>query len=183
MQDGLYYKFLDLPKLPDELEQLCLNTTKQKENLICQFYFPVEANIPYYGKLVYKKQCKFELYTCPPIVKEWLLDNKVIKSIEDDVSIQRSYDGNALLPHVDNGKTSYNPSSEIERKILDRSIARNYLLTDGNPKTCFYKEMRIDSIIESVVIPKSTWHDLKVDTLHGVEDIESERISLTIIVE
>jgi len=123
----------------------------------------------YKGELVFKKQCIFEVFDAPEIVKEWLLDNKIIDNLTARVGVQRSFGGNTLLPHVDKG---YHTDS--------RSVAWNYLLSEPGPTTCFYGSQDINNILESVIIPKSVWHELDVSVLHGVEDILSDRISLSI---
>ena len=182
MKDGLHFRFLDLPVLPKELEKDCLDFVLD-ENIILEFpkVFNTEYTMSYYGQLVQKKQCIFSIYRCPIHVKQWLLDHNVIPNLTTRVSIQRTYNGNTLLPHVDSGPNYLLPGMIINNDIKNtRKKAKNYLLTESGPKTCFYNTREIDDIIESVIFPKSVWHELDVDVLHGVEDISSERISLSV---
>ena len=175
LPNGINYRFLDFPVLPLDLEQACINQLKNKE----YFLFDIgringtdrtpEFNLILNGVLVFKKQCIFEVFNAPKIVKEWLLDNKVINDLAARVGVQRSYGGNALLPHVDKG---YHTDS--------RGAAWNYLLSEPGPRTCFYQTSDMNSVTESIVIPKSVWHELDVSVLHGVENIETDRISLSI---
>ena len=180
LPDGLHYRFLDFPQLPKELEQQCLDRVKQKEHFLFDLGADLNKRIlplPYYGKLVKKQQCIFEVFDAPVEVRQWLYDNSIIDNVKlTKVGVQRSYGGNVLLPHIDQVFAA-------NGSIRARQYALNYLLTDSGPKTCFYNSQRIDAVEESVVIPKSYWHLLEVKHFHGVEDIKWDRISLSITID
>jgi hypothetical protein len=192
LEDGINYRFLDLPVLPPELEQECLDQLNRKEFFLFDLgrlnggNWTFERQMMYKGEMVFKKQCIFEVFDAPEIVKEWLLDNKIINDLSARVGVQRSYGGNTLLPHVDKGNSygdlRHESNLKQEKKYYtdSRSTAWNYLLTEPGPTTCFYESQDINSIIESIVIPKSAWHELNVSVLHGVENIELDRISLSV---
>lgn len=192
LPNGINYRFLDFPALPLDLEQACIDQLNRRDYFLFDLGrlnggdWTFERNMMYKGEMVFKKQCIFEVFDAPEIVKEWLLDNKIIHDLTARVGIQRSFGGNTLLPHVDKG-SSYGDlrqegSLKEEKKYYtdSRSVAWNYLLTEPGPRTCFYKTQDINSIMESVIIPKSVWHELNVGVLHGVENIESDRVSLSI---
>jgi hypothetical protein len=183
LANGIHYRYLDFPALPLELEEECLNSTKDKNNLIFSFsdrFNAVTHSMAYYGKLVIKRQCLFEVYKCPMLVRQWLLQNNIIDNLQSRVAIQKSHNGNVLLPHVDNGPNYKVPGVDAINTNNYRTSARNYLLTNSGPRTCFYNSDRIDDILEYVTLPKGRWHELDVDILHGVEDIDSDRISLSV---
>ena len=178
MVDGVHYKFLNYPKLPDELEQLCLDQLNKPEF----FIFDLSKNeiitrkVIIDGEVVVKKQCTFEVFSAPTEVIDWLLSNKIIDSIDTEVVVQRSYNGTALFPHTDNPENYNNNLTNLHK----RTTALNYLLSESGPTTCFYNTNNLNDILESVLIPKSVWHTLNVNHLHGVENIEFDRISLSI---
>jgi hypothetical protein len=180
LQDGKHYKFLDFPELPDHLVQLCINRLSEKEHFLFELGRDANKkiyNMLYNGTHLKKQQCIFEVFEAPIEVRQWLFDNKIIKDVFSvDVSVQRSYGGNALLPHIDKTVDSNDGIVRI------RNVALNYLLTDSGPRTCFYNSNKIDDICESVIVPKYKWHILEVKRFHGVENIESDRISLTITI-
>lgn len=181
LPNGKHYAFLDLPQLPKELEQLCLDRVNQKEYFV--FDLGREANktthqIPYYGQIVPKQQCIFEVFDTPIEVRQWLFENKIIKNVnQEEVGVQRSYGGNVLFPHIDKTVDSN------DGIIRTRKYALNYLLTESGPRTCFYGSQRIDDIKEGIIVPKCYWHILEVKHLHGVENIEFDRITLSITLE
>lgn len=179
--NGKHYAFLDLPQLPLDLEQACLDQANNKEAWLFELGREANSNIrdmTYNGTVVSKQQCIFEVYDAPLIVKQWLLDNKIINTLTNiEVGVMRSYGGNVLFPHQDR---TYDSNDGIVRI---RKYALNYLLTEPGPRTCFYNIPDINNIIEGVVVPKSYWHILEVKQYHGVENIEWERISLSITME
>lgn len=193
LPDGQYYRFLDLPRLPAELEQLCLDQLNKPEFFLFDLGRPtpgsaVEIKLPYKGKLVSVRQCTFEVYDAPTQVKEWLLDNHIIDSKLASVGVQRSHSGNRLLPHVDQGNIygrSKNVGSLVQEKnynISGRKAARNYILSAAEARTCFYNSQRIDDICEAVVLPAGYWHEINTSVLHGVENIINDRISLSVTI-
>lgn len=195
LPDGENYRFLDFPQLPSELEQLCLDQLHKPEFFLFDLGrttagedWTFERKLPYFGKLIHVKQCIFEVYDAPDPVKTWLLDNHVIADINARVGVQRSFAGNTLLPHVDNGNV-YGMLKQVGERAEEknyytstRQTAWNYLLSDPGPRTCFYRSQQIDDIIESFIVPRSYWHELNVSVLHGVENITADRISLSIAI-
>jgi hypothetical protein len=183
LPDGQYYKFLDFPQLPRELEQLCIGAVGDEKNLLFSLVHTVDTKpvkLMYYGNLVERKQCAFRVFKCPEPVEQWLREHNILTNDNHRVGIQQSTDGNCLLPHVDSGPNFRNPALEKIETDNYRNKAINYLLTEVGPTTCFYNSQRIDDIAESVVVPKSYWHQISTDKLHGVENVTAERISVTI---
>lgn len=183
MTDGKYYKFLDFPQLPPELEQLCIEQTKNEDAWLFEINPKVEFTTQLNGVLTYLKQCIFEVYEAPDLVKEWLIEKNIVSSDKQSVGVQRSYGGNVLLPHIDSPNYGNNGNSiGRESKIVppQRFTARNYLLTESGPITHFYNTANINDVIESCCFEKSQWHDLYVSQYHGVTNINSDRISLSI---
>jgi hypothetical protein len=183
LPDGQYYKFLDFPQLPAELEQLCIDAVRDEKNLLFSLVHTINTKpvkLLYHGNLVERKQCAFRVFKCPELVEHWLREHNILTEGNHRVGIQQSIDGNCLLPHVDSGPNFRNPVLEKIEANNYRNKAVNYLLTDPGPVTCFYNSQRIDDIAESVVVPKSYWHLIATDKLHGVEHVTTERISVTI---
>lgn len=96
------------------------------------------------------------------------------------VHIQYFFDGKFFLPHVD----------------LIRNRAYNYLIETGNASTCFWNKRaeynhltatpntfipydRIE-LAEELVIEKNKWHELSVDKIHSVENLNGSRLSISI---
>lgn len=183
-KDGIHYKFLDLPLLPVELEKVCFDQLNNKE----AFLFDVgrqanfERNVLYGNNIVVKKQCIFEVFVAPKIIYEWLLDNKIIDSLDSRAGVQRSFNGNVLLPHIDGAGRAIRNYSDFgkEKQTNFRNIAWNYLLSDSGPRTCIYNSPDINDIAESVIFEKNVWHQLDVSKYHGVENIINDRVSLSI---
>ncbi len=180
LPDGQYYRFLDFPTLPAELEQRCLDQVNNKD----AFIFNVgeranqfERRIIVNGKPELKRQCIFEVYRAPDEVYHWLYDHKIIDTLDCDVGVQRSYGGNILFPHRD---TTPDSNDQIFRV---RYMAWNYLLSESGPVTNFYRSQNLADVCESVILPRSTWHELIVSELHGVNNIVNDRISLSVTVK
>ena len=181
LEDGTNYKFLDFPALPAELEQECLEQVNKNEFFIFDLGKQTwEGQMILNGQPVYRKQCIFEVFDAPKSVKEWIFDNKIVTDLDTRIGVQRSHGGNALLPHTDRPKNYNIELSNLKNVANGRQVAWNYLLSEPGPVTCFYGSLDINSLIESVILPKSSWHELNVSNIHGVENITSERISLSI---
>lgn len=171
MKDGKYYKFVELPQLPKELESLCAFYASNDKNLI----YSLNKQIYNTKEELDRKPCLFDVYDIPQEVRKWLYDNKIIKNInQKNVGIQKSYNGNSIYPHIDKMVDS-------NEQIRFRNYALNYLLSESGPITNFYKD-NLD-IIEGVIVPSRSWHILNVKVLHGVENIKNERLTLSVTLE
>lgn len=149
-----YLTQLDFPKVPKHIEDECILACG-KEPI---FTLRIEECIPH-------GQCLFSAYAPPDSLIRWLHSNelKVHK-----VAIQKIYDGTKLLPHTDKGVGEY----------ASRSYAINYLLTEASPVTSWYDEKYRK--LFSYTIPDRKWYKLKTDVLHGVENITSTRIAISL---
>ena len=181
MTNGKYTKFLDFPKLPIELERMCLDQINNKDAWLFSIDPKVEFNTVINGQKMHMKQAIFEVFQAPVAVIEWLKSNGIVTSDEQDVNVQRTTGGNVLLPHIDSPIYGIKNSLyflKIEPKM--RKTARNYLLTEPGPLTHFYNTTNLDDICETFYFEKYQWHDLDVTQLHGVSNIQSDRISLSV---
>lgn len=111
----------------------------------------------------------YKFYRVSDELKNWVYDN--IPNVYK-VGIQEMT-GN-ILPHKDTG----------------RKTALNYLITTGGGELCHYSYMGIYSggfiplnkvkCISRVKVEPRKWHKLNTDILHGVENVTSNRLALTI---
>jgi len=193
-----YINYLNLPPLPFEIEQdifdtisknanchqndeLLINTNLKTLSIIENIDYDPITNIGYRyseGKKIFPNLADYDFIEISDLVKDWLKTNIPFECI---AFIQVMSNGSLVPPHIDES----------------RSKAVNYLLeTGGAASTTFYKPkdeykdlkitpqvvipyIRLD-IVESEIIPQKTWHELDVTTIHGVENLSSKRVSLTI---
>lgn len=133
--------------------------------------FPFEQSAEYYPDTAV-----FSFIDAPNSLKEWVKEN--IGPYPVNIQIMDS--GNYVMPHID----------EI------RTVALNYLITTGNGITCIYEptEQYKDYIVgPQMVFPKERlvkvdektidnkrWHTLDVTRIHGVENLNGSRVSITV---
>lgn len=126
--------------------------------------------------------CLFRIIPAPTFVNTWLEKNIPVAGWH--ASLQEFVEGDFFIPHID----------------LMRDVAYNYLMDTGGEevRTVFYKPrdefksytiaprtfIPYDRIQEtdSIVFPKNKWHQLKVDEIHSVENLNpaERRFSLTL---
>ena len=146
-----YFEYLDeLPKIPEDLATIVL--TMDAEN---RSWF---------------KDPNYRFYRCPPLVKEWLFDNIKMNIVK--VGVQEMVGD--ILPHIDTGR--------------DRAI--NYLLKTGGGILSHYTSMckytgkfiplHKVSEVSRVDVEPFRWHTLDTSKLHGVSNIKSTRLAVTI---
>ena len=187
-------EYLDWPKIPESLEQIILEYTKNTRTPNTYESYPVdEGNINWddsIGLSVFSiDRFKYSpaefafLLEVPEELTKWVAEN--IPEPHTMVSIQIMSDGTQILPHVD----GY------------RKVAYNYILT-ASPETttCFYdpieeyKNHKFYSetyipyervvLTEEHHLPTNTWHKLDVTKIHSVEKINNKvpRIAVTLSV-
>lgn len=116
---------------------------------------------------------RYKFYRVSESLKEWVYAN--IKDVTK-VGIQE-ITGN-LLPHIDRGRTK----------------AINYLITTGGGSLCHYsyngvyeqdRFVSLDLVTEisRINIEPFKWHMINTQVLHGVDNITSPRLALTVNVE
>jgi len=135
---------------------------------------------------LYSDYCEYSIMPAPKTVNDWIYKNIPIDNIY--ASIQAFTNGKFFIPH---------------RDVL-RDTAYNYIIELGGTdvKTCFYKPKQeyshLDTkaiirtfipydrieLIDHVVFEKNKWHEIKVNNIHSVENIDptSIRLSLTLSV-
>jgi len=101
-------------------------------------------------------------YRLPEHIEKWGRDHLPI----DDryhLRIERFFGVSWIMPHIDrNGR--------IE--------TCNYVLSPSGPTTRWFDKDK--KIVESVVFPQHQWYRLKVDVMHDVINLSTERIAFTI---
>lgn len=163
----MFHEYKSFTQLPPELEKMCLD---------------LESLTPFSWDAQGKKSpqhATYRQYHLPSEVREWLYDNKIIVS-DFHVKIHAMFNDGNIHPHIDYARTQ----------------ALNYLLTDDGSKTCWYKHKTISDyepsrfgdylmfedveLLCSEIIDSHRWHVLDTATIHGVIDIKSPRIAITV---
>lgn len=133
--------------------------------------FPFETSSEYYPETAV-----FSFIEAPDSLKEWVKTN--IGPYPVNIQIMDS--GKYVMPHID----------EI------RSTALNYIIVTGNGTTCIYEpteEYKNYIVGPQMVFPKdrinkvheqtidiNRWHTLDVTKIHGVENLNGSRVSITV---
>lgn len=193
-----YINYLDLPPLPLDIEsdiletvskyehvsrndELLISTNSNLKKIIEYSDYDPNTNIGYHyssGKKIFPDIADYDFLEPSDAVKNWVVNNINLDCL---AFIQVMSNGTVVPPHIDEA----------------RSKAINYLIeTGGEASTTFYQPKneykklsitpqvvipytRLD-VIESTVIEKKLWHELDVKVIHGVENISSRRLALTL---
>jgi len=187
------FNYLDLPALPDYLEQhIMLLVAGSINNLIDDLNIKASDDIlEEVKKFTYNKDdslgyplseakgniARFDFLNVDTKISNWVHEN-IGKFAY--VSIQHMHGGKTIPPHVD----------EI------RSNAYNYIIATGNATTSFYKPTKqfeqlkvyphttfdLDKLelIEQIKIKPRRWHKINTSMIHGVDNLEYDRISLSL---
>ncbi len=173
------FKYLDYPAIPKELEQHIFDAVLQHQT---DKIFTASENINKAVTETYGTTLNINVdgLANMGIFKDDLVTNWIYKNITksfNGVHVQYFENGNFFFPHVD----------------LLRSKALNYLLSTANAETIFYEtieniEIKPNSMIpyDSIkpvfkkVIDQYRWHELEVDKIHSVENINGIRIAITV---
>jgi hypothetical protein len=169
----MFYKYLDLPKLPSELEMLCLDLSKLEPNV--RWREPTNCN-----NIQIDTPVQYNQYLAPKEVLRWIASNHLIFPRIRVARVHVMHSGLRTHPHMD----------------FPRTIAVNYILTESTATTCFYEHIQNPNIIptknneifsldeiklvDSVVLDHHRWHQLDVTKIHSVENITIPRIALTL---
>jgi len=173
------YKFLDLPKVPEELVRIAYSNINEK--IIIKNNqnkdWETKSQLKFTVNGVEKQNVAFIQYDLDNAVLEWMKPN-IISEGYTDIRISRSTSGDGKLPHTDN----------------TRDYVLIYMLEPGGkrPETVFYREKGYDLIrersvkisnydvveeVDRVYIPPHHWCILNTRIIHSVENIESHRVS------
>ncbi len=165
--------FMVLPQSKEEIEKTHPLTGNVENSL--GYPTSVAAN-------KFPNVCLFRIIPAPRFLEIWLEENIPIRGWH--ASLQEFVEGDFFIPHID----------------LMRNIAYNYLFETGgdNVRTVFYEPKeeyknytiaprtfipyeRIQEV-ESTVFPTNKWHQLSVDKIHSVENLDpnKRRFSLTL---
>jgi hypothetical protein len=180
MTEFFLYKFLDLPRMPQELIDIALqnidekNIIKNKQNIDYEVYSN-EKLISEDGNE--KRNVAFVHYDLDERVLNWITEN-VISEGYTDLKITKNTPGDSKFPHTDR----------------TRDYVLLYMVECGGekPYTIFYKEkdkelLRVNDLrftsydlveeVDRVFIPQHHWCILNSRVIHGVEGITGFRIS------
>lgn len=173
----MFYEYLDYPKLPSDLEAMCVDL----ERLDANTRWPKAKNLETLQcDHPPENFCRYRQFEVPKEVLSWLIKERIITRDIKIARIHAMYDGPKTYPHLD----------------FPRTVATNYILTDSTATTCFYRHkfnpdikpshrnelVSPDEIelVDSVVLEHHRWHRLNVTTIHSVENITIPRIALTL---
>lgn len=187
------FNYLDLPNLPDYLERHIIqlvaeSVNKSIDNLnikasdvvleeVKKFTYNKDDSLGYPLSEAKGDIAKFDFLNVDAEISNWVNENIGQFAY---VSIQHMHGGKTIPPHVD----------EI------RSNAYNYVIETGNATTSFYKpaeqfahlkvyphttfkEDQIE-LIEQVKIQPRRWHKIDTSIIHGVDNLDYSRISLSL---
>jgi hypothetical protein len=173
------FNYLDYPTIPKELEQHILNAVVQHRT---DKTFTATNDINKAVTEAYGSTFNIELSGLAnmgmfkdELVTEWVCNN-ITKEV-NGVHVQYFENGTFFFPHVD----------------LLRTKAVNYLLSTANAETVFYETVNNIEIKPNTMIPYNSinpvfkkiidrhrWHELAVDKIHSVENINGIRIAITV---
>jgi len=173
----MLYKYLDYPKLPIELEAMCLDFDNLEPNL----KWPVVSNIDQISVDYPRKNfAQYKQYLPPKQLISWLNDQEIVNKNVWQARIHCMFDGDRIYPHMD----------------YPRIFAINYILTDSTATTCFYKHklnpdirpsktneaisLNDIELTDSVILEHHRWHYIDVTKIHNVENITVPRIAITV---
>ena len=105
---------------------------------------------------------KYHYYDVPLDTAEWLRSNLPIKG-NYSFKIQRIFDMNRIPNHID----------------LARDIVANFLLSMTGPETRWYANDQY-TVVDSAVFNQFEWNLLKVDSMHSVEGMISDRVAISV---
>jgi len=99
-------------------------------------------------------------YPVPDYVEEWCRANLAITP-QHRIILQRFFNTRLVPPHIDGNRVE----------------TCNYVLSETGAVTRWFEN---NQLVESVVFPQHKWYRLKVDTMHDVINITTERLALSI---
>jgi len=172
----MFYTYLDYPKIPDYLAAMCLDFLQ-----LAPVHFPLSTNMSTVGpKYPDIKFARYKQFYIPRPLVDWLIDNKIVTKEMPVALVHAMYDGDRIWPHMD----------------YPRTRALNYVISDDQSTTCFYRHLITPNItpsevhylidpqeielVESVVLEQNRWHVLEVDKIHNVTNLTKPRIAITV---
>lgn len=170
------FEYKDYPQLPNKLITELLDSVAHRidSGFSDKINLAVEEA---YGKLIDTNIdgiAKMGMFTNDALTT-WIKEN--ITDTFNAVHVQYFSNGTHFFPHVD----------------LLRTRALNYLISSAGAQTVFYKNISNKEIKPNTIIsydsiePVNTyeiepfrWHELCVDEIHSVENIQGTRIAITV---
>ena len=154
----MLFSYLNLPALPLELEQLCLDNIDLIDN---------DARLLELNK---KEGIGHSITYIPHVVQNWLLQNILLQNFNP---VPSEMTANTML-HVSH-YIKHQEGTGVHPTHIDygRKYAINYVINTGgdNVKT-FWTDDSKNNIIKEIVIEPRRWHILKVNPAwHGVTGI------------
>jgi hypothetical protein len=175
------FEYKDYPKVPQHLVDAIMAQVANRQH--DEQFFEVSAKInaeieKAYGTLVSVERkdglARMGMFVNDEVTK-WVTDN--VTDTMDSVHIQYFEDGTYFFPHID----------------LLRSKALNYVFQTADAETVFYQpkadcEFDVNTVIsydtitevQRIKIEQERWHQLAVDKIHSVENINGIRIAITV---
>lgn len=99
-------------------------------------------------------------YPVPDYIEEWCRANLDITP-EHRIILQRFFNTRNVPPHIDGNRVE----------------TCNYVLSESGPITRWFNN---NQVVDTVVFPQHKWYKLKVDAMHDVINIKTERLALSI---
>ena len=158
------FSYINLPKLPPEFEQLCLDL------------IPLSWTDSRLIELNKKEGVSHSITYLPPVVKSWIIQN-IIPIL--DPKFQHPELINKMMLHI-NDYIEHAEGNGVHPIHIDygRQYAFNYILTLGgsNPVTSWYLDDKT-TVVEEYNIEEKRWHLIRVNPAwHGVRGQESGQL-------
>jgi hypothetical protein len=192
------FKYIDKPVVPNYLIELIRKIVEEHQvevtlpefekmqidddilaGIIGEYQNPEEGlGVPFDTAYKYEDLANFKMIQAKGELMKWVTQN--VASNHCGVHLQVMTEGKYVFPHVD----------------MLRTRVWNYLIDTGDADTCFYKPKleyehlslvprtyvpyeRVDRI-QTIKIEPHRWHELDVSKIHGVENIKSPRLSISV---
>jgi len=158
------FAYINLPKLPAEFEQLCLDL------------IPLSWTDTRLVELNKKEGVSHSITYLPPVVKSWIIKN-IIPIL--DPKFQHPELIKRMMLHI-NKYIEHTEGNGVHPVHIDygRHYAFNYILTLGgsNPVTSWYLDDKT-TVVEEYNIEEKRWHLIRVNPVwHGVKGQQAEQM-------
>jgi len=189
MQENLwYYKLLDFPSLPDHLaHQLDQLIPERLLGLPDQIYTPSNRsadgviNQVQYKNFDHTKTGQIVYHKLPTAFVAWINQHIVTTYNRATIAVHH---GEIAPPHTDYlrqyginyiHQLGGNRVTTVWYQEIGKPIVR-----EGRARQPDYAKL---TVLDQVVLPAGQWHILRTDVLHSVENLQSNRIRLSIDID
>jgi len=183
-----YYKLLDFPSLPDNLaQQLDQLIPKRLLGLPNQVYTPSERgaggviNQVQYNNFDHSKSGQIVYHELPADFTAWINQHVVDTYKRATVAVHH---GEIAPPHTDYLRQYginyiHQLGGDRVTTVWYQEIGKP-IVREGRARQPDYAKL---TVVDQVVLPANQWHILRTDVLHSVENLQSNRIRLSIDID